>query len=86
MKNLVEKIISLFTSHKIFLLLKKYLLCFCENKYFLLGLEKFFKFHIKLLYKVSENVLLYFIYIFLFIYGFLAWESDMAYHISNYIL
>lgn len=78
MKNLVEKSISLFTFH-----IKNTLLVII--KYSLCGLQKFVKFHIKLLYIISENRIFYLIYIFLVMYSFFGYQSDMECTSSHYV-
>lgn len=66
MREILEKINQLIKINKLFLLLKKYSLSL---------LTIYLKFQIKMLYYVSENLVLYSIYIFLVLYCFFGCKT-----------
>ena len=81
MKSTLENMITSLKSNKIFLLLKRISL---------FNLKHYYKFHIRLLYIVSENPILYFIYIFLVAYTFFGCngtvECTASHHISFFLV
>ena len=76
MINTVNKIISSIKLNPNFLVFKKFYLAFLRN---------FFKLQIRLLHAVSESKILYYIYIFLIIYGVFGCKGNVNYTTSQYV-